>query len=180
MTRNAAPISEQEPAIDPQIFRTVMGRFATGVTVVSTALDGQVHCMTANAFISGSLEPPLCVISVAKKSHMHDLLARARHFAVNMLAEDQEKYSSHFGGRPVEGWAPSFDYVGETPLLADRMAAIAARVETIHPCGDHSLFVGAILHLSAASESRPLVYHAGRYAALTHPRGLDLPTPEFW
>lgn len=171
---------EPKPAIDPRTVKSVMGRFATGVTVVSTALEGRVHCMTANAFISGSLEPPLCVISVAKKSHMHEILARARHFAVNMLSEDQERYSSHFGGWPVEGWTPAFDYVGETPLLAERMAAIAARVEAVHPCGDHGLFVGAIFHLSAAGESRPLVYHAGRYAALTHPRRLEMPTPEFW
>jgi flavin reductase (DIM6/NTAB) family NADH-FMN oxidoreductase RutF len=173
-------MQEQEQAIDPYLFRSVMARFATGVTVVSTAHEGQVHGMTANAFISGSLEPPLCVISVARKSHMHELLSRTRHFAISMLAEDQERYSSHFGGRPVEGWTPSFDYVGETPLLADRMAAIVARVSAIHSCGDHSLFIGAISYMSAAGESRPLVYHAGRYAALTHPRGLDLPTPEFW
>jgi flavin reductase (DIM6/NTAB) family NADH-FMN oxidoreductase RutF len=163
-----------------RLFRSVMGRFATGVTVVSTAHEGQIHCMTANAFMSGSLKPPLCVISVAKKSQMHGLLVRARRFAVSMLGENQEKYSRHFGGRAIQGWAPSFEFVGETPLLAERIGAIVARVRAVHPCGDHSLFVGKIVHMSAAHEERPLVYHAGRYAALAHPRGLDLPTTEFW
>jgi flavin reductase (DIM6/NTAB) family NADH-FMN oxidoreductase RutF len=173
--------SKAEPAnIEPALFRRVMGRFATGVTVVSTALDGKAHCMTANAFMSGSLEPPLCVISVAKKARMHDILLRARHFAVNMLAEDQEQYSRHFSGRPVEGLEPAFEFVGETPLLVERIAAIAARVGAIHPCGDHSLFIGAIFHMSATGNDEPLVYHAGRYAALAHPRGLDLLTPGFW
>jgi len=157
-----------------------MGRFATGVTVVSTAHDGQVHSMTANAFMSGSIEPPLCVISVARKTHMHAALVGARHFAVNVLGEDQEKTSRHFGGRPVEGLAPSFEYVGETPLLADRIAVVAARVTEIHPCGDHSLFVGEVFHLSAEGLGKPLVFHGGRYAALVYSPGLDLPTPEFW
>jgi flavin reductase (DIM6/NTAB) family NADH-FMN oxidoreductase RutF len=171
---------ETSSAIDPGRFRSVMGRFATGVTVVSASLEGQVHCMTANAFMSGSLEPPLCVISVGRAARMHDVLARARHFAVSVLAEHQEQYSRHFSGRLVEGFAPSFEYAGEIPLLADRLAAIAARVKEVHPCGDHSLFVGEILHMSAEGLRKPLVFYGGRYAALVHPAGLSLPTPEFW
>jgi flavin reductase (DIM6/NTAB) family NADH-FMN oxidoreductase RutF len=176
----AAGRRKRDPAIGERLFRSVMGRFTTGVTVVSTALEGQVHCMTANAFMSASLRPPLCVISIARKSQMHGFLLRARHFAVSVLAEDQEKYSRHFGGRAIQGWAPSFDFVGETPLLSERIAAIVARVRAVHSCGDHCLFVGKIFHMSVADEGRPLVYHAGRYAALAHPRGLDVPTTEFW
>ena len=173
--------TEEEPGIDPRLFRNVMGCFATGVTVVSVALDGKVHCMTANAFMSGSLEPPLCVISVAKKARLHDALARSRHFAVNILGEDQEKYSRHFAGRPVEGLEPCFEYVDEVPLLVGRIAAVAARVEAVHPCGDHSLFVGRIFHMSALEHGKPLVFYRGHYAALAHPARLDhLQTPEFW
>jgi len=171
--------TEEEPGIDPRLFRNVMGCFATGVTVVSVALDGKVHCMTANAFMSGSLEPPLCVISVGKKARMHDVLVRARRFAVNILGEDQERYSRHFAGRPVEGLTPSFEYVDETPLLVGRIAAIAAQLTDIHPCGDHSLFVGRIFHMSDQGHGKPLVFHRGHYAALAHPARLDqLPTPE--
>lgn len=178
---SAAPMQGREATIDPRLFRSVMGRFATGVTVLSTALEGRLQCMTANAFMSGSLEPPLCVISVAKKARMHDVLVRAQHFAINILGEDQEKYSRHFSGCPVEGLEPSFEYVDETPLLVGRVAAIAARVVAIHPCGDHSLFVGAIFHMSALEHGKPLVFHRGHYAALAHPARLDhLPTPEFW
>jgi len=181
MQESAAPIEHPEPAIDPRLFRSVMGRFATGVTVVSTALEGRVQCMTANAFMSGSLEPPLCVISVAKKARLHEALARARHFAVNILGEDQEKYSLHFAGRPLAGLEPSFEYLDETPLLVGRIAAIAARLAAVHPCGDHSLFVGRIFHMSALGHGKPLVFHRGHYAALAHPARLDqLPTPEFW
>ncbi len=181
MPESTAPIEQPGPPIDARLFRNVMGCFATGVTVVSTALEGRVQCMTANAFMSGSLEPPLCVISVAKKARMHDTLSRARHFAVNILGEDQEKYSQHFAGRPVEGLQPSFEYVDETPLLVGRIAAITAQVTEIQPCGDHSLFIGRIFHMSALEHGKPLVFHRGHYAALSHPRRLDqLPTPEFW
>jgi len=157
-----------------------MGRFATGVTVVSAAVEGRVQCMTANAFMSASLEPPLCVISVGRKSRMHDFLVRAGRFAVNVLAEHQEEYSRHFSGWLVAGLAPEFEFVGETPLLADRLAAIAARVTDTHPCGDHTLFVGEIFHMSADERRKPLLYYGGRYAALVHPSGLSMPTPEFW
>jgi flavin reductase (DIM6/NTAB) family NADH-FMN oxidoreductase RutF len=181
MSESAARMQQPQPGVDPRLFRNVMGRFATGVTVVSTALEGKVHCMTANAFMSGSLEPPLCVISVAKKARMHDVLVWAQHFAINILGEDQEKYSRHFSGCPVEGLSPSFEYVDETPLLVGRVAAIAARVAATHACGDHSLFVGAIFHMSALAHGKPLVFHRGHYAALAHPARLDLlPTPEFW
>ncbi len=169
------------PQIDASLFRNVMGCFATGVTVVSTEVEGRAQCMTANAFMSGSLEPPLCVISIAKKARMHDALAHGSRFAVNILGEDQEKYSRHFAGRPVEGLTPGFDHVEGTPLLVGRIAAIAAQVTAVHPCGDHSLFVGRIFHMSAQPHGKPLVFHRGHYAALTHPARLDhLPTPEFW
>jgi len=175
-------MSTREPVsgFDHGRYRSVMGRFATGVTVVSASLEEQVHCMTANAFMSGSLEPPLCVISVGKAARMHDVLTRARHFAVSLLAEHQEEYSRHFSGRLVEGFAPPFEYLGEVPLLADRLAAIAARVAAIHPCGDHSLFVGEIFHMSAEERRKPLVFYGGRYATLVHPADLAVPTPEFW
>lgn len=166
-------MSTQEPqsGIDSRLFRHVMGRFATGVTVVSTALEGRVHCMTANAFMSGSLKPMLCVISVARGARMHDILAQTGHFGVNVLSEEQEKTSRHFGGQPVEGFMPEFAYEGDTPLLADRIAAIAARVTATHPCGDHSLFVGEIFHMSAVRHGKPLVYYGGHYAGLAHRAG---------
>lgn len=157
-----------------------MARFTTGVTVVSSALAGEVRCMTANAFMSGSLDPSLCVISVGKRTRMHDFLARAGHFGVNVLGDHQEQFSLHFGGRPVPGLAPAFEHIGATPLLAERLAGIAARVVQIHPCGDHSLFVGEIFHMSAEEDGRPLALYAGRYATLVHPGRLSLPTPEFW
>ena len=80
-----------------------MGRFATGVTVITATVAGDTRGMTANAFMSGSLDPPLCVISVTKRAHMHGHLIAAGRFAVNILASGQEDYATHFAGRPIPG-----------------------------------------------------------------------------
>lgn len=168
------------PPIDHGLLRETMGRFATGVTVIATAAGGKVHGMTANAFMSGSLEPPLCLISVARKARMHEFLERAGHFSVNMLRHDQERLSQHFAGQPVEGLSVPFDYVGKTPILAGGLATIAADIIARHECGDHSLFIGRIFHLEA-HEGEPLLFFSGRYASLVRrPAGETLPNPEFW
>ena len=121
--------------IDPPHFRKVMGRFATGVTVITASTGGESHGMTANAFMSGSLDPPLCVVSVAKRAHMHAYLDEARRFAVNILAESQADHANHFAGRLIPGLEPRFVEIDGIPTLADawrgsplnwRQATIAA------------------------------------------------------
>ena len=154
-------------AIDVTLFRRVMGSFATGVTVLSTEAGGEVRGMTANAFMSGSLDPPLCVISVAKRARLHPCLIDAGHFGVSILARDQEKLSLHFSGGAVADLAPEFTRAGRTPVLAGACATIAANIEARHDCGDHSLFIGRITHLQAFARA-PLIVHEGRYASLTY------------
>ena len=144
-----------------------MGSFATGVTVISTEAHGEVRGMTANAFMSGSLDPPLCVISVATRARLHPYLVDAGFFGVSILAKDQEKLSQHFSGGSVADLAPEFVRVGRTPVLAGACAIIAADVVERHDCGDHSNFVGRIVHLEALARA-PLIVHEGRYASLTY------------
>ncbi|MCP4384248.1 MAG: flavin reductase family protein [Hyphomicrobiales bacterium] len=84
--------------IDPAHFRRVMSRFATGVTVITVAADGEPQGMTANAFMSGSLDPPLGVVSVARRARMHGYLSNATRFAVNILAAEQTDLANHFAG----------------------------------------------------------------------------------
>jgi flavin reductase (DIM6/NTAB) family NADH-FMN oxidoreductase RutF len=155
------------PAIDPKLFRRVMGSFGTGVTVVTTVADGQVRGMTVSAFMSGSLEPPLCVISIRKAARMHPLLLAAGHFGVSILAKTQERISSHFAGAPVVDFVPDLVWAGRTPLLANATAVIAADLSAQHDCGDHTLLVGRIRHLAAAGLP-PLLVHEGRYAGVAH------------
>jgi flavin reductase (DIM6/NTAB) family NADH-FMN oxidoreductase RutF len=166
--------------IDPPLFRRVMGSFATGVTVI-TARDGEgVRGMTANAFMSGSLEPPLCVVSIARRAQMHDLMRSADNFGVSILAESQEDLSVHFAGRPDPGLAISFEWIAAVPLVRNACARIAAETIARHPCGDHTIFLGHILHMDASSRP-PLIYHSGRYGALDRNRPEhDVGVPEFW
>jgi flavin reductase (DIM6/NTAB) family NADH-FMN oxidoreductase RutF len=165
--------------IDPFHFRKVMGRFASGVTIVTTRSGGMPHGMTANAFMSGSLDPPLCVISVAKRAHMLARLEESRRFAINILAHDQAELATHFAGRPVPGLAIRFTETDGIPTLADASALITAETAAIHDCGDHALFVGHIIAMHADNRS-PLLYHAGRFAALVPTHGPAIPQPEFW
>ena len=166
--------------IEPHVFRRVMGRFVTGVTVITAWQGGEARGMTANAFMSASLEPPLCVVAVAKRARMHALLLEATHFGVNILADDQESLSSHFAGTAVPGLSPIFEDGGPAPLLADACARLATETVARHDCGDHTLFVGHILHMDC-DDRAPLAYHAGRYGAVVHREGdHDVSEPEFW
>ena len=124
-----------------------MASFVTGVTVVTTQVRGEVRGMTANAFMSGSLDPPLCVISVALKARMHAFLVEAGHFGVNILARGQETSDRSFRRAAGRRHRSEIHYAGDTPLLAHANATIAAKVIAQHDCGDHSLFVGHIFAL---------------------------------
>src|SRR5690349_9075227 len=112
------------PEIDPRLFRSVMGRFATGVTVITAEHEGVARGMTANAFMSGSLEPPLCVVSIAKRAHMQEVMRTANRFGVNVLAETQIEISEHFAGKPNRTLNVEFDLRGLAPLLADAAAHV--------------------------------------------------------
>ncbi len=179
-----APPSRGEPrddAVDYERFRRVMASFVTGVTVITTQVRGEVRGMTANAFMSGSLDPPLCVVAVSETARMHGFLIESGHFGVSILARGQEALIGHFAGRPVEDLDPKYDHAGGTPLLAHAQATIAAKVVARHACGDHSLFVGEILALRHSEGLSPIVLHVGRLASLRHSHEQRLePTLDFW
>jgi flavin reductase (DIM6/NTAB) family NADH-FMN oxidoreductase RutF len=163
-------VAAESVVIDPRLFRTTMGCFATGVAVITTAWEGQVHGMTANAFLSVSLEPPLVLVSIGRNARMHQLLVVGRTYGVSKLTEDQEHYSRHFSGRPVEGLQPTFIWHDETPLLADALAYVVARVVDAHPAGDHTLFIGQVEHLHCQN-GRPLLFYRGQYGRLASVAG---------
>jgi flavin reductase (DIM6/NTAB) family NADH-FMN oxidoreductase RutF len=169
------PIGE----IDPAHFRRVMSHFASGVTVITAEHDGETRGMTANAFMSGSLEPPLCIVSVTKRAHMHGHLLAAGRFAVNILASGQEDYASHFAGRPIPDLQPAFRLVEGIPTLERPAAWMTAEVAATHDCGDHTIFVGHIRFMEA-HDRPPLLYYAGGYAALVPLREATPALPEFW
>jgi flavin reductase (DIM6/NTAB) family NADH-FMN oxidoreductase RutF len=164
---------------DPAQFRRVMGRFASGVTVITAAAGGETRGMTANAFMSGSLEPPLCVVSVAHRAHMHSHIEKAGAFAVNILAAGQEKLAFNFAGRPVAGLEVTFRDFHGVPTIVGASGLITATLSAAHPCGDHTLYVGAITSMSADNQP-PLLYHAGKFGALVPLKEATPEMPEFW
>lgn len=173
--------SLQAAALSHDLFRKVMSSFVTGVTVVTTQVEGEIRGMTANAFMSGSIEPPLCAISVNAKARMHAFLLKSGHFGVSILAHGQDALIGHFAGRPVDGIDVKYEYAGTTPLLANAHATIAAKVIARHPCGDHSIFVGRIFALRQGYSAAPLAMHHGRLVLIvpSHEHTIE-PALDFW
>ena len=158
-----------------------MSRFPTGVTVVTAREGYGVRGMTANAFMSGSLEPPLLLVSVAKRAHMHAFMLGARRFGVNILAETHEQVSNHFAGLPNPRLDVEFEERHGAPLLRDACGRMAAEMAAQHDCGDHTIFVGHILYMDA-DDRLPLLYHAGCYRNLDRDGRIDhaVSVLEFW
>jgi len=149
--------------------RRTLGMFATGVTVITTRSSEQVHGMTANAFMSVSLEPPLVLISVDRRTKMCGMLHEGGRYGVSVLCETQSALSDRFAGRQGEELPmPRFDLVRGTPLVDGALAHFVARVERSYWGGDHSLFLGRVEY-ARANEGTPLLFHGGRYERLGLP-----------
>ena len=120
--------------------------------------------MTANAFMSVSLEPPLVVISVDRRAKMHQLLYEGRHYGINVLADDQQALSDRFAGRLRDGECeePRFVRVRETPVVEGALAHLVASVVRSYWGGDHSLFLGRVEY-ARYGVGQPLLFHGGRY-----------------
>ncbi|WP_210260121.1 flavin reductase family protein [Hongsoonwoonella zoysiae] len=146
-------------------FREALGRFATGVTIV-TALDGAGRPvgLTANSFNSVSLDPPMVLWSLAARSRNLDVFRQASHFAINILAADQRYLSDRFA-RPVEDRFADVEWeegIAGVPLISGTTAVFQCENETRVPAGDHVVFLGKVVAFGH-DEKEPLIFHAGRY-----------------
>src|SRR5690348_14526615 len=146
--------------VDASLFRQLLGRFATGVTVITTRnAAGEPEGMTASSVASVSLEPPLLLVSVDRKNVMHDALAQASHFVVNVLAADQEALSRRF----AELEENRFDGVGfhpsrlGLPILDGVLAHIECARDAVVPAGDHTVFLGLVTG-GDVTDRPPLLY----------------------
>lgn len=154
--------------VDASLFRQVMSRWASGVTVVTTAVDGQPHGLTVSAFSSLSLDPPLALVCLDNRSPMIELVRQSGRFAINILAADQEALSRHFASREKGDWSAISHQFGPLglPLLDGALASMECRLAEELAGGDHTIFVGALEH-AAAAEAPPLVYYRAGYHQLT-------------
>ena len=148
--------------------RQCLGRFATGVTVVTCADAKGGPCgITANSFSSVSLDPPLVLWNIAKVSNSLQAYLGAKCFAFNILGEDQQEISNHFARTDhtrFSGIAFSLSADG-VPLLADTIANLECRTHEIHDCGDHYIIIGEVQRFES-QEGRPLIFSNGSYTAL--------------
>lgn len=132
------------------------------MTIITTTLKGATHGMTANAFMSVSLQPPLIIVAVDNMATMNRMLLVGRNFGVSVLAEEQISLSNHFAGKPVEGLAIEFVRPTGTPVIEGALAHLIASVVQIHPAGDHMLYIGEVEYV-AWQDTSPLLFYSGQY-----------------
>ncbi len=155
-------------AIDPQELRRVMGHFVTGVTVITTKdKEGKPFGLTANAFTSLSLNPPLVLICIDKSVQCYSCFEESRLFAVNILSEDQEEISRRFATKGIEKFAGIKWHLSERglALLDEVMGYMECGVVQSYEGGDHTIYVGEILDAKAVGD-RPLIFFKGKYHRL--------------
>jgi len=164
-----SPESDDAPAgLDIGRFRQIMGRFASGVTVITAHHNGVNVGMTCQSFFSLSLDPLLVAFSPSRASSTYPTIRAAGHFAVNILAEHQRELCASFSAPGIDRWAGVDWSPGETgsPVLHDVVATIECEIEAEHEAGDHYIVVGRVLGMTESPAHRPLLYFQGNYAVL--------------
>lgn len=158
---------------DPRILRQALGRFATGVTVITTCtLDGKYEGLTANSFSAVSLDPPLVLWSLRLAAPSLESFTSSGHFVVNVLSTAQSVTSRHFATPRHD----KFENVGFSsgiagcPMLEESLAIFECRTETTVQGGDHMIFIGRVMQ-AHYRDGEPLIFAAGRY-------GTHVPLPE--
>lgn len=153
--------------VDPRGLRDACSSFATGVTVISTRTDEGDHGMTANAFMSVSLDPPLITISLDRNSKMREKIRASGRYAVNVLARDMEPVAMHFAGRHDPTLATIFAERGGLPVLPGALATFLADVDQEVEAGDHTLFIGRVTEIDRNEGAQPLLFCGGKFAKLS-------------
>lgn len=155
--------------LDPTEFRKAMGGFATGVTIITLDLDGEVHGMTANAFASVSLDPLLVLVCVDHRTKTHAHLHSKKRFGINVLGEDQRAISEYYA-RPARTHEHAEEEAGArfertrhgTPMLQGALAYLECRLHSAEEAGDHTIFIAEVEDV-VVREGDPLLFFRGKY-----------------
>jgi flavin reductase (DIM6/NTAB) family NADH-FMN oxidoreductase RutF len=153
---------------DTDRFKEAMGRFATGITIVTALEEGVPVGFTCQSFVSLSLDPPLVALAPSKTSTSWPRIARAGSFCVNILGDHQEELCRGFsvsGGDKFTGvqWRPAA--TGGAPIIEGSLAWVDCRLELVHQAGDHELVIGRVLDLGVG-EGSPLLFYQSAYGVL--------------
>jgi flavin reductase (DIM6/NTAB) family NADH-FMN oxidoreductase RutF len=154
------------PSFSPTEFRSALGMFATGVTIVTArSTNGQVIGLTANSFNSVSLSPPLVLWSLSRAAASMAVFSTGSHYAINVLAADQKSLAERFATRGSDRWAGvTFDEgTGGAPLLHGAAATFECFNRSRYEEGDHVIFVGEVERCTHSPGASPLLFHGGRY-----------------
>lgn len=156
-------------SVDTIEFRKAMGGFATGVTIITLDLDGEVHGMTANAFASVSLDPPLVLVCVSDRANTHAHLHARKRFGINVLAAEQRGISDYYARaerdheHAEEEAGARFDRTGKgTPILHGAVTYLECKLQSAQPAGDHTVFIAEVEDV-VVREGEPLLFFRGKY-----------------
>ncbi|WP_369048164.1 flavin reductase family protein [Tenacibaculum sp. UWU-22] len=149
-------------------FRNSCGAFATGITVITSKFNDNISGMTANGFMSVSLEPPLIAVSIGLKQNMHETIMRSNVFGVSILDHNQENISNHFAGKHNPDLQIEFSESNGIPYLTDNHAYFLAKVVSKHKEGDHTIFIGEVLEHGTNDKNTPLLFYKGNYKKINH------------
>lgn len=171
-TQGAVAEREQSLIFTGREFRDAVGAFATGVNVITTRSDDTLYGMTASAFSSVSLDPPLILICIGETAEGAEAISRNGVFAVNVLSAEQEPLSNFFAsksrprGRDAFRGVTHHEGITGSPLLEGAAVHLDCRLAETHHAGDHLIFIGEVLALDLDAEATPLLFHGGKYALL--------------
>jgi flavin reductase (DIM6/NTAB) family NADH-FMN oxidoreductase RutF len=161
--------------VSPEDLRSVMRRWVTGVTVVTTQYEGVRHGMTVNSFTSISLEPPLILVSLERTTRTHKMVKASGYFGVTILSENQQKISDCFAGRHTEHQdrfegLTTLSIKSGIPFISGGLAFFDCRVVSTYDAGTHTLFIAEVLAVAAGQDShdksKPLIYYNRDYREL--------------
>ena len=166
---SAARAEAAASAIDKKAFRNALGEYTTGVTII-TARDASGHLsgLTANSFVSVSLDPPLVLWSLSLYSGSLPLFQTVSHYAINVLAQDQLEISKRFATSGIDKFTGInfIEGAGSAPVLPGSCASFECRNEITHAGGDHVIFIGLVEKFTRIEGKAPLVFQGGRYRSI--------------
>lgn len=148
--------------MDNRTFRTAMGKFATGVTIITTKLGDEVKGMTANAFMSVSLDPALVLISIGENAHLNKYVRDSGKFAVSILNKEQQDISAYFAGQVQEVRKVDFNWFNGMPTINESLVNLTCDVQNTVVAGDHTLYIGEVTDVCIA-DGEPLAFYTGKY-----------------
>ena len=153
------------PRFDAATFRTVLGHFCTGLTIVTAVDLGEPVGLTCQSFASLSLDPPLVLFVAARSSYSWPRIRNAGSFCANVLSDHQEHLGRSFAMKGADkfagvGWRPGLT---GSPRLDECLAFVECEVDAVHEAGDHDIVVGRVVDLGLADEGRPLLFYRGGY-----------------